>query len=414
MRRIHVTIAALVALALALGFGCMRGWRASQDGAPPSAVPAIPDGEKHIGTAKPGPAPSPFDALIDPSPDRLFADASRAIAAPEAAPPSPADRTAQAARTAPPAALAPGPAPLPEPVAATPSAPGSAPAAKREIASLKTPPVQPSGPLAKAVPPESVNNAPEKPESAAPMRPEPAASAPDAKIAKPALSQPPASSEPSTPPAPATPGVPARTPAPKRIMVAGDSFAVGVGLSLAQTLKGSGIALAQCGKTSSGLNSPRFYDWNAALTEFLAKEKPDALVVMLGANDAQNGSGSGAWIEDFSKKTGAFIEIAQKAGAPVYWVGLPPMRDEALNAKVKAANQAMKTACEGSGNCVFIESWDIFCDASGTYVRKKVLGGKTVSLRAKDGVHMTMSGYKALGDKILDKCAGKREISLKE
>lgn len=201
---------------------------------------------------------------------------------------------------------------------------------------------------------------------------------------------------------------------PARIMVAGDSFAVGIGLSLAQSLKGAGVTLDQRGKTSSGLNSPRFFDWNASLAKYLDAAKPDALVVMLGANDAHNGAGTTAWAEDFSRKTAHFIDIAAKKGVFTYWVALPPMKDPAFNAKAETANDAMRNACKANSSCAFIESLDILGDEAGRYVSKKALDGKIKSLRAKDGVHLTMNGYKALSDKILDKCAGKREISLKE
>ncbi len=391
MRRTFATIAALVALALALGFGCMRvlGPRTTQ---PPAANP---QGETSPAKAQ-SPSPALFDALIDPRPETLFA------ALPDSEEPLPVQAAAAAA-------VENSQAPEPK----TPET-ESAPRPEEQKAAAQSAPAPSAASAVTAAPessgaPHATQAEPDKTASATPETPHPAKVEP-ASVTPAAKPLEIASAAPVSP----SPAPQAGADAPKSIMVAGDSFAVGVGMSLAEELRGTGIALSQRGKTSSGLNSPRFYDWNAALEEFLAKEKPDALVVMLGANDAQNGSGSSSWADEFSAKTGKFIEIAAKAGARVYWVGLPPMRDDKLTAKVKTANEAMKKACDASADCFFIESWDLFCDESGAFVRKKVLGGKTVTLRGKDGVHMTMSGYKALGDKILDKCSGKREISLKE
>ncbi len=282
------------------------------------------------------------------------------------------------------------------PDAETATAPALAPVAK-------APPSSPSAAGVPSPPPARVADAP--------IRPVPVASKPtpfDTLIDPPSFKLFAAAPVPE----PLPKAIPAAPPA--RIMVAGDSFAVGVGMSLAQSLKGAGVTLDLRGKTSSGLNSPRFFDWNASLAKYLDESKPDVLVVMLGANDAHNGAGTKAWAENFSSKASQFIDIAAQKGVFTYWVALPPMKDPAFNAKAETANEAMRNACQASNSCAFIESIDVLGDEAGRFVRKKTLDGKLKSLRAKDGVHLTMNGYKALSDKILDKCSGKREISLKE
>ncbi len=194
---------------------------------------------------------------------------------------------------------------------------------------------------------------------------------------------------------------PAR-PAPRKVMIVGDSFAVGLGLTMEKSLKPRGdIALSSRGKVSSGLNSPHFYDWEKALADFLAAEKPDALVVMLGGNDAKNGSGTPEWSQDFQAKARRFLSIAAKERIMVYWVGLPPMREKAYSQRAWTANEAMRAACAAGGPwCRFIDSWDLFADASGKFCAKKPVSGKAVALRGKDGVHFSMAGCKLLTDRI--------------
>nr|WP_170300336.1 GDSL-type esterase/lipase family protein [Solidesulfovibrio aerotolerans] len=188
---------------------------------------------------------------------------------------------------------------------------------------------------------------------------------------------------------------------PKKVLIVGDSFAVGLGMTLEQSLKPRGpVALASRGKVSSGLNTPKFYDWENALTDFLTTEKPDALVVMLGGNDAKNGKGTPEWSKDFQAKAARFLSIAAGRGVSIIWVGLPPMRDKTFSQKAWTANEAMRAACVTAKGCRFIDSWDLFADKAGNFSAKKPLGGKAVSLRGKDGVHFSAAGCKLLTDRV--------------
>lgn len=193
--------------------------------------------------------------------------------------------------------------------------------------------------------------------------------------------------------------VPGRTP--QKVLLVGDSFAVGLGMTMEQSLKPLGpVALASRGKISTGLNSPHFYDWEKALAEFLTAEKPDALLVMLGGNDAKNGRGTPQWSQDFQAKAKRFLSIAGDHGVRVYWVGLPPMREKSYSQRAWTANEAMRQACVSASSCRFIDSWDLFADKSGNFCAKKPVAGKAVSLRGKDGVHFTAAGCKLLTDRI--------------
>ncbi len=255
--------------------------------------------------------------------------------------------------------------------------------------------------------------------AAAAVAPKPQAPSPADMAALAPAASPPAVSRHSLPETPASP-----TPAPtsagtqaphptKTVLVVGDSFAVGIGMTLAESLKpAKDVRLDQKGKTSSGLDNTRFHDWGKALEGLLQTARPDALVVMVGGNDAHNGPGTEVWAESYRHKASDFLGIAAKKRVPVYWVGLPPMRDAGLNARVKTANAAMRAACESGGGCRFIDAWDLFTDEKGDFAAEKTIGGKVVKLRAKDGVHFTMAGYRLLSDRILAGFAPNLELSL--
>ncbi len=208
---------------------------------------------------------------------------------------------------------------------------------------------------------------------------------------------------------PSKPGIPKPEKLPsgkyrlRSVLVVGDSFAVGIGMSLSSLLKPyDDISLFEKGKTSSGLNSTKFYNWQEKLREDLDANHPDVLVVMISGNDAHNGSGSDSWARSYEEKMGGFLGIAAAYGVPIYLVGLPPMGKEDYSERAKVANQAIKRACEKTSDCEFVDAWPLFSDEAGAFTRHKTIDGASQTLRGKDGVHFTMTGYKLLGNEILD------------
>uniref|UniRef100_I2Q4U4 Uncharacterized protein n=1 Tax=Desulfovibrio sp. U5L TaxID=596152 RepID=I2Q4U4_9BACT len=217
-------------------------------------------------------------------------------------------------------------------------------------------------------------------------------------------------SGPSPEPAKAAPGNAAPAKAPERsIAVVGDSLAVGIGMTMAEHMdQYEGVGCHPLGKVSTGLISKKFFDWEKRLAELVATEKLAAVVVMMGGNDANNpiagkAAGTPEWDAAYRQKAESFLRIAAAAKVKVLWVGLPAMRDPAYGKRVAAVNAAARSACAAVGDCAYMEASDLFTDASGRYVQAKDIGGKTVTLRGKDGVHMTMPGYDLLCRQVLDK-----------
>ena len=75
---------------------------------------------------------------------------------------------------------------------------------------------------------------------------------------------------------------------PCQVMVVGDSLAITLALSMERAFKGhDGLALVAKGKIASGLQNPQYYNWEQAMGQFLREFSPQAVVVMMGANDAK-------------------------------------------------------------------------------------------------------------------------------
>ena len=76
---------------------------------------------------------------------------------------------------------------------------------------------------------------------------------------------------------------------PLRMYVAGDSMDQVFGSSLVNLAEATGLVKAKNDyHVSSGLSRPDFYDWPQRLVDQIVDFRPDAAVVLFGANDGQN------------------------------------------------------------------------------------------------------------------------------
>src|SRR6476661_1361433 len=137
------------------------------------------------------------------------------------------------------------------------------------------------------------------------------------------------------------------TDAPLRLWIAGDSLAGSVGPSLGQLTADTGVVAPQYdSRVSSGLLTPDFFDWPKHAQEQLAQLNPEAVVFVIGTNDAN------VWSPrleaDYRFRTEAMMrELVGKNHRTVYWVGPPVAKDSGLEEGVKAVDAiARETAAE--------------------------------------------------------------------
>lgn len=183
------------------------------------------------------------------------------------------------------------------------------------------------------------------------------------------------------------------------VLVVGDSLAVGVGMTLESAFQGhSRVTMKKMGKISTGLDSPRFYDWNSVLREALSREKYDVVVVMLGANDAHNSPGDSAWARRYEAKFSDLLKIPAEKQVRTVVVGLPPMRKDDFCQRVRLANEAIRNASSAHAQtCTYVDSFSRFADEDGNFTDRIRLRGEWRTVRAGDGVHFTGTGYQVLG-----------------
>lgn len=209
-----------------------------------------------------------------------------------------------------------------------------------------------------------------------------------------------------------------------QVLAVGDSLMGGVAQMLAWRIKRDGrtdMQLIDRHKLSTGLANTRFYDWPAQLATLVSEKKPEVVLIMLGANDASMGLrdngktyayGSAGWREAYRQRAMQMITVARSGGASVIWIGLPQMAKPEYSAQIQAQNAIYAQVAHEAG-IPFIDSASLLADEKGGYAASITEKGKTVSLRAKDGVHLAPRGGDILARATLAKLGSKEQVALR-
>ena len=197
---------------------------------------------------------------------------------------------------------------------------------------------------------------------------------------------------------------------PQTVLFAGDSIMEELGPALALMLAGKkNLKLVQAGRSSTGLCRPDFYDWPKAMRAFMCAEQPRTVVICIGTNDDQTVSDAGVrhqfisprWQQAYRHKVEEIINIIEEYGGISIWVSPPIMGPNALRPRVFAIREVIRQTCDNR-NVPFIDIWPTLADANGNFQYSLIApGGKTVTLRARDGVHIAPAGNTILAKAVL-------------
>jgi uncharacterized protein len=209
--------------------------------------------------------------------------------------------------------------------------------------------------------------------------------------------------------------LPVRTPTrknPERILVIGDSFAIGLGLGVSRDLSGNLVKVVRQGRESTGLARPDYFDWMRQLRVDVQRFRPDIIVAMLGGNDFQDLVVPGRpsvrrfsvdrWNALYRQRVSELMAQATSGGARLVWVGLPPSKSPVLpDAGVQRMNAIYRTEATYHPGVVYVDSWHLFAKNGGysAYLRLGTSHHLT-QVREGDGVHFTVVGYQLLADAV--------------
>ena len=194
------------------------------------------------------------------------------------------------------------------------------------------------------------------------------------------------------------------------VILIGDSIMQGFGWGFENTLKTSKITIKNLAKASTGLTNKKFYDWSEELKNALEnlKNRPQNLLILalFGANDAYSYAfegralefGTDAWKQAYEGRIAQIYDIADEYGAQVAWLGMPCMRSEKFDKKMKTLNLIYKDAAQKRG-ARYIDIGGAICD-NGKYLKQ---GADNKPLRNDDGVHISLNGAKKVAIYVVDK-----------
>lgn len=192
-----------------------------------------------------------------------------------------------------------------------------------------------------------------------------------------------------------------------KILIVGDSMIAGaIGLFLERGLRDEhGYQVRRKGKSSTGLARPDFFSWPEEAKAQVLAFQPDVAVAMFGGNDVQGlrmpDRGwirwpEPGWGEEYARRVNAFADIVAPGGRPLFWIGMPVMRPEKFHVRVQRVNTIYRAEMAIRPGARFVDIWRLLADPEGAYADRLdedgAPGGKTVRVRAGDGIHLSVEG----------------------
>ncbi|HEV2301279.1 MAG TPA: DUF459 domain-containing protein, partial [Stellaceae bacterium] len=198
---------------------------------------------------------------------------------------------------------------------------------------------------------------------------------------------------------------------PTTIVVFGDSQAQGLAVGLQRYLIGR-PRYKVLNRTHPGAAIVHGEsEWLDPIRYFLAHEKADIAIVMLGANDRLDmrvGKDdrylhfkTAAWREEYARRLGMILSTLDGARLKSVWLGNPIARSPTYSADMSYINGIIEERVAAAG-AQFIPLWNVVVDDGGKYAAYgKDLEGTTERLRTDDGIHFTAAGYRLVAARIM-------------
>jgi hypothetical protein len=212
------------------------------------------------------------------------------------------------------------------------------------------------------------------------------------------------------------------TASPLRVLEIGDSLGIDLGDQLEAQLDATGrVRTTVASVGDSGLANVTYLDWPTHLASLLVADRPQVVVVFIGANDDQglyvDGSptapGTLAWVSGYTQRVDNVLQEVTSARARVVWVGMPPMANPDLNTAMQREDVIYQCETQRFPGTLYFSSAPVLESASGLYEATGNDGsGQQTALRTPDGVHLTPAGGTVLAHAVIDAIDHRWHLSL--
>jgi len=199
---------------------------------------------------------------------------------------------------------------------------------------------------------------------------------------------------------------------PLKLWVGGDSMSQEIGTSVVEAGVDRGTIKSTLDyRISTGLSRPDYFDWPAELAR-VVQTKPEVMVVIFGANDAQSleiPADSGnvfavrtpQWQAEYRKRVGAVMDELRGDGRLVIWVGMPNMRKAEFSERMQILDAIYRSQAATRPWVRFLDTRPILKPAKGDYadyLRGK--DGEDHLARQSDGIHLSRYGADLVSDAV--------------
>ncbi|WP_033313029.1 SGNH family hydrolase [Bartonella rattaustraliani] len=191
----------------------------------------------------------------------------------------------------------------------------------------------------------------------------------------------------------------------KSILILGDFVASAVAEALKEFfIENNNIVIINATMPNSGLVRTDDYSWKNNISKLIEKNKPDIIVMVIGANDNQSirtlhgilNTREPEWINIYKQKIAEVTESLHASEKPWIWMGQPAFVNDNLTERIKIFNKLYKQETESAGG-YFIDILEGFIDEQGQFSFSGYdINGKVVTLRTYDGINFTPEGKRKL------------------
>jgi len=184
------------------------------------------------------------------------------------------------------------------------------------------------------------------------------------------------------------------------VLLIGDSIMEGIAMGFEKEAANLGLKVINAAKQNTGLYNKKYFDWSVNLDNRLKNIKGNVLVLAhFGPNDTVN-TASAKWKNLYKSRIQELYDAARKNGATLGWLEVPCMKRADLKANMPLLNAMFKGAAKDNASPFFGTS-EAIC-RGGEFQLTRLIDGKSTTLRAKDGIHLSPSGAKLVAKKILN------------
>jgi hypothetical protein len=196
---------------------------------------------------------------------------------------------------------------------------------------------------------------------------------------------------------------------PLRVLAVGDSIGADVGQGVLRVLSGRRTFVASMdAHEATGLARLDYFDWPSQLAADIGEFRPDVVVAMFGANDAQSiwfqghwyAYGTAAWQSAYRQRVAQVMAEATSGGRVLIWVGMPPMASNRLTDGMQLINHIVATEAPAHPGVVYVDSWSLLADDGGYAAYLRTPSGTEQLVREPDGVHLSAAGSDRVAERV--------------